>query len=431
MPAHPPPLAHGEREHATGVPVKHAGQRSLSHNTLTLLVSNTGSAVLSFLLSVLIGRTLGQDGLGIYAAALAWVFPLALVAEFGVATLMTRDLAQNPAETTVYLRSVMIARLALGGGLMLALVLAAPLMSDHPAVARGVQLSAPLVLLFPLFSTFSAVFRARQVMWPIPWLNIGMLVVQVTLTALVFWRGGGVLAALAVNTLTSAGQVAAAWGVWRRWFYAGDIAARPVASLQITVLLKRAWPFAVAAVLAALQLRLNTVLLERLAATAEVGYYAAAARFVEAGRVAPNALFGALLPAFMVLARYPVELERLYRRVMLGLGVFGAALGGLFTLFGAAVLRLTYGTAFDPAVPSLSIVMWSLLPGLLRGGLTLRCFAVGQEWRANRVNVVVLGLQSVLGLALMPRYGAAGAAAAALLADVAALALLVITGRSR
>ncbi len=427
----PPPLAHGERENATGIPVKHAGQRSLSRNSLTLLVSNTGSAALSFLLSVLIGRALGQDGLGIYAAALAWVFPLALVAEFGVATLMTRDLAQNPAEASAYLRTVMVARLALGGGLMLALVLAAPLVSDHLAVARGVQLSAPLVLLFPVFSTFSAVFRARQVMWPIPWLNIGMLVTQVTLTALVFWRGGDVLAALAVNTLTSAGQVAAAWWVWRRWFYAADAGVRPVALLQITVLLKRAWPFAVAAVLAALQLRLNTVLLERLAATAEVGYYAAAARFVEAGRVAPNALFGALLPALMALARQPVELERLYRRVMLGLGVFGAVLGGLFTLFGAAVLRLTYGPAFDPAVPSLYIVMWSLLPGLLRGGLTLRCFAAGQEWRANRVNIVVLGLQIALGLALMPRYGAAGAAAAALLADVMALALLLMTGRDR
>lgn len=403
----------------------------LSRNTLTLLLSNTGSAALSFLLSVLIGRTLGQDGLGVYAAALAWVFPLSLAAEFGIATLMTRDLAQNTVEPVDYLRPVVLARLLMGGGLMLALIVAAPRLSDHPAVVRGLQLAAPLVLLLPLFSTFTAVFRARQAMWPIPWLNVGMLAAQVALTVLVFWRGGDVLAALAINTITSAGQLVAAWWVWRRWFYAIEIGARRTASLHVANVLRRAWPFAAAAVLAALQLRLNAVLLERLATTAEVGYYAAAARFVEAGRVAPNALFGALLPALVGLALQPVELRRTFQRVMLGLAVFGAALGGLFALSGAAILRLTYGAAFDAAVPALHIAMWSLLPGLLRGGLTLYCFAVGQEGYANRVNAAALGLQAALGLVLIPRYGAAGAAAAGLLVEVAALALLTGKGRRR
>ncbi|MBI5671400.1 MAG: oligosaccharide flippase family protein [Chloroflexi bacterium] len=395
----------------------------LSRNTLSLLVSNIGSAALAFLLSVLIGRTLGQDGLGVYAAALAWVFPLSLAAEFGIATLMTRDLAQSTGDTFHYLRSVIAARLVMGGGLMLALLVAAPFLSDHPLVTRGLQLSAPLVLLLPLFSTFTAVFRARQAMWPIPWLNIGMLVAQVALTALVFRRGGDVLAALAVNTFTLAGQVVAAWWVWRRWFSSSPTGGtRHVVSLR--ELSQRAWPFAAAAVLAALQLRLNTMLLERLTTTAEVGYYAAAARFVEAGRVAPNALFGALLPALVALALQPVQLRRTFQRVMFGLAAFGAVLGGLFALFGAAILRLTYGAAFDAALPALHIAMWSLLPGLLRGGLTLYCFAVGQERFANQVNAAALGLQVALGLALIPRYGAAGAAIASLLVEVAALALL-------
>lgn len=407
-------------------------QRRLSHNAVTLLVSNAGSAALSFLLSVLIGRALGQDGLGIYAAALAWVFPLSLAADFGIATLITRDLAQQPQLEPRYLQSAVWARLLLGGGLTLALVAAAPFLSDHPAVVRGLQLAAPLVVIGPFLSTFTAVFRAQQVMWPIPWLNIGMLAAQVIITALIFATGGGVLTALAANTLTSAGQLAVAWWVWRRWFSLTLRLPLPQGeeeAVRTFRLLRRAWPFALAAVLAALQLRLNTVLLERLSTTAEVGYYAAAARFVEAGRVLPNAVFGALLPALTVLALDPAGLAQTFRRVMLGLAAFGAALGGLFAIFGAAVVRLTYGAAFADSVPALHIAMWSLLPGLLRGGQTLYWFAIGREQYANRVNALALALQAALGLWLIPRHGAVGAAGAGLIVEVAALALLSVGRR--
>ena len=103
----------------------------LSRNTLALLISNGGSALLSFGLSVLIGRllvedalglerrvdpaligrVLGQEGLGVYAAALAWVFPLSLLAEMGIGTLITRDIAQTPDAAHAYVRQSVRVRL--------------------------------------------------------------------------------------------------------------------------------------------------------------------------------------------------------------------------------------------------------------------------------------------------------------------------------
>ncbi|HLV35792.1 MAG TPA: oligosaccharide flippase family protein, partial [Spirillospora sp.] len=192
----------------------------LSRNTLTLLVSNGGGALLSFALSVLIGRALGEDGLGVYAAALAWVFPLWLLAEFGFETLITREVAQNPTAAPDYLRAAAIARLTLGGGLMLLLLLAAPFITDDAVLAQGLRIAAPLIVVGPFASAFSAVFRAHRVMWPVAALNIGMLALQLPLTALVLVQGGGVLAALAVNTLTSAGQLVAAWAIYRVRFQA-------------------------------------------------------------------------------------------------------------------------------------------------------------------------------------------------------------------
>jgi O-antigen/teichoic acid export membrane protein len=68
--------------------------------------------------------------------------------------------------------------------------------------------------------------------------------------------------------------------------------------------------------------------------------------------------------------------------------------------------------------------MWGALPGLLRGGRTLYWYARGREAFTNRVTALALLLQLALGLWLIPVYGAAGAAAAALVGDVVALALL-------
>ncbi len=397
--------------------------QSLSRNTLTLLVSNGGGALLSFALSVLIGRALGEDGLGLYAAALAWMLPLWMLAEFGLETLITREVAQDPAAASDYLKSAALARLTLGGGIMGLLLLVAPLITDDPLLVRGLQISAPLIVIGPFVSAFSAVFRARRVMWPVAVLNVGMLAAQFPVTALVFINGGGVLAALAVNTATSAGQMLAAWGIYRLWFHDGARTQQRV-SIPIVALLKRAWPFALAAVLAAAQMRLSVILLERLAGTAEAGQYAAASRFVEAGRMLPNALFGALFPALAVLSGDPSALNRLFRRVALGLTAYGTLFGLAAALLAGPLIALTYGAAFEPAAEILQVLAWALLPGVLKGGRILYSYARGREAAVNRVMALAVVVQLALSVALIGPYGASGAALALILTEVLTAALL-------
>ena len=394
----------------------------LSRNTLTLLVSNGGGALLSFALSVLIGRVLGADGLGIYATALAWVFPLSLVAEFGLETLITRDVAQDATAGPAYLHVTAIARLALGGGLMLLLILAASLITDNQALVQALQISAPLIVIRPFFSAFSAIFRAHRVMWPVAALNIGMLVAQVVLTAFVFLRGSGVLAALVVNVVTSAGQLVAAWGIYRLLF--SPVEAQGSPSLRLFHLLRRAWPFALAALLGAAQLRLSVILLEQLRGIVETGHYAAATRFVEAGRMLPQALFGALFPALSALSNDEQAVKRLFRRVSLGLGVYGLLFGAAVTIFAPLLIHLTYGPSFGAAAVVLQLLSWSLLPGLLKSGRILYWYARGREQFVNRVTATTLVLQLVLSLWLIEGYGAAGVAVTLIVVEIVGLALL-------
>jgi O-antigen/teichoic acid export membrane protein len=326
-----------------------------------------------------------------------------------------------------------------------------------------------MVIILPLFSGFTAIYKVHGAMSPVAYLNIGMLMAQVILTALVLLLGGGVLAALTMNVLTSAGQLVAAWWIYRREFYVPSppsprshvngergntpplLSLSPLAwerdsspevsrvrgnaAIQMSAtgfkpaptimpLLRRAFPFALAAFFAALQNRLSVILLERMATTTEVGYFSAASRFVEAARLIPNAFFGALFPALAAIAVDRLLLARTFQRGMLYLGTFGIAAGIGFSALGLPLLTLTYGGEFAPAALPLQVLGWSLLFGLLRGGRTLYLYALGQESRVNRVNGVVIALQAALSLLLISGAGALGVALAHVLIEIVGLVLL-------
>ncbi|MFN8528109.1 MAG: oligosaccharide flippase family protein [Anaerolineae bacterium] len=395
-------------------------RRRVSLNTALLLISNVGSAVLLFVLTALIGRAFGEEGLGIYALCMAWITPISLLVEFGIGTLLTRELVRAPTQTGSLVRAAAFTRLIFGGMGMLLLVVGAPFLAADPRIVVGLQISAPMVMLSPMFSLFTAVFRARDTMLPIPFLNIGMVAVQVMMTGLAIANGGGMLGVLLANIGSSAVQVAAAYVVYRRWQFTGDD------RLAIMPLLRRAWPFALAALFAALQIRLSAILLQALTSTGEVGLFYAASRFIEAARVIPNAFFGALFPMLAALAADPLRLRRTFRRTMIGLGGFGFLCGLAFSVIAPVLLPLVFGARFDPAIPILQILSWSLAASLLRGGRTLYWYALEREAWVNTVNALTIAAQAILSLWLIPAYGAVGAAWIQLIVESGALLMLWI-----
>lgn len=372
--------------------------------------------MLSFILAALIGRALGDAGLATYATALAWVFPLSLLADFGMSTLLTREIARTPSQASALLKTTWVARLLLGGTLMTALVASAPLLHDDPQVIDALRLSAPLILVQPLYGSYAAVFRARQDMRPVASLNLGMLGAQVLLTGLALAAGTDIRGVMALNTATSTGQLAAAWWLYRRRPAAVGASPPPLAAL-----LWQARSFALAGVLGALALRLNLLLLGQLSSLAVVGAYVAAQRFIDAGAVLARGVYDAAYPA---LAADASHLKRIFRRVLAWLTA-GAIVFGMGVSVGAEILiTAVYGAGFADAVPVLQLAAWSLLPNVLRNARIVYWYARGEEAYTNRVYVVSLILQSVLALLLMPRFGAIGAVWVSILTDTAASLML-------
>jgi O-antigen/teichoic acid export membrane protein len=391
-------------------------KRSISKNTFYLLIGNLGGTGLAFLLSLLIGRGLGVEALGVYSAVLAWVFSLSMLVDFGLSSLFTRDLAQNPDKIPSYLQTGIRQRWLFGGLTTAFLLLAASFLSDNPAVVLGLRISAPLLLIENLFGLYTAIFRAKERMFPIAALNIGMLLVQLVLSLLLLSQGIVVL--LVVNMLTSLGRLAIGWFLSSR--------EKSSETVALKSLLKRAWPFALAGLLAVAQQRMGILMLERLSSLEEVGNYAAVSRFMEAGRIIPNAFFGALFPALASLAANAENLNRYFLRVIAGLTAYGAILAIIGFFLATPLLSLSYGDSFLAAELSLKLGLFALLPSLLRSGRTLYCYAKGRERFVNTVSIITLILQFALSLWLIPILGALGLVIALLLAEMLGILLLYL-----
>src|SRR5258708_9566614 len=146
------------------------------------------------------------------------------------------------------------------------------------------------MILDPWYGLYTALFRAFQQMWPILIVNVGGLALQLAFTFAAIRGGAGLLGVAATVAAINVLQLILAWGLWRKYRPALNTLPAVDQPPNVRNVLRRAWPFALAAVLGALQLRLNILLLERLSGDMAVGLYSAASRFVEAGRLIPSAM---------------------------------------------------------------------------------------------------------------------------------------------
>ncbi len=399
--------------------------RRLTGNTLILLVNNVGSAGLAFLISVIIGRGLGAEGLGQYAFIMAFLTPFITLADFGMSSLITRDVAQSPDTARPTLHTATRALLPIAGVILLLTWIIAPLLHVAPTVLVALVIAALLIVLDPWYGLYTALFRAFQQMWPILIVNVGGLILQVALTWAVIQAGIGLIgvsvALIAVNVL----QLLITWRIWR---FTNPLPTTVYPPPSIREVLKRAWPFALAAVLNAIQLRLSVLLLEHLSGDMSVvGLYSAASRFVEAARLVPNAFFGALFPTLASLVAVPQAMRRTFLRALWALLAFAIVFALAMTIGGNLLIRLTYdprGTAFTGAAPVLALLSWSLTPALLRALLTLYLYSLGKEHFVNAITLIALAGQAVIGWLLISQWGAIGAAISVSIVEGGAAACL-------
>jgi len=156
-------------------------------------------------------------------------------------------------------------------------------------------------------------------------------------------------------------------------------------------------------------------MLRALVGPEEVGIYSAAARITEAWYALLAVLAGALYPAILRAGKNLDTVMQFCYEISISLSILIAV---IITFVSPWIIELLYGKEFNDSIPVLVIHIWS---GVFIG---LRLFS--GKWMLSEGltrlllyrSIVGLSFNIILGLILIPVYGAIGAAVSTLLAHI-------------
>lgn len=397
--------------------------RRIGLNSIWLLLARAGSQSLLLFFTILVARALGEVGLGQYAFAAAVVYVGNVFTTFGLDTLLIRETARKRHGDDSLLTTALALQLGLSALFVLGVLLLSPLLGGQkPETLVALRLYSLSLLPLAFATAYSAVLRGFERMDLYLVYVLGTAVAQ-TLGALIILRAGAGLRDL--MALLVAVQILGALLAWllcrhgvpgfaHRWAITPD---------RLRATLRAGTPLAFLMVLAVVYQRLGVFALSAVAGDAATGWYSAAARLVEAGKILPYAVFGALFP---VMARGAVWTQGSGRKWSFwGLLSFALLAALVLNRWGAALVGWLYGPGYAPAAAALGSLAWSLLPFVVTLRLSFELVAARREREAVVALLVALGGTAVLLTLFIPRHGPIGAAWAVVLGETLQATLLL------
>jgi O-antigen/teichoic acid export membrane protein len=364
---------------------------------------------LSLVAGVILARTLGPYGRGVYALALVAPSAVTLVANLGISQALTYHLARKTYRVEQLIGQAIALAVILGGIATLLLVAVMALAGKWilPGVALNLVVIAAASIPLALFFYFSLSFE--QGLENFIGFNALYLVNAAALVLLLiplYLARGNVTLAVTAWSLSWIPTAAVGLFLLSR---AGRLNIR--LDLQVAKPLLR---FGIVGYLSFmtnyLNFRLDTFLVNIFANPTQVGFYAVAVGLAEIIWYVSSAAATVLAPrvASAEAATSDITTGRVSRVV------FATSLLGALALAVVAplLIRILFGSAFSPSV----VAVWLLLPGIvtLSVARVLSSYLLGR----NRLKVdffaslAGLAMTLVLDLTLIPRYGFVGAAIA-------------------
>jgi len=388
-----------------------AGRR-VFRNTAVLVVLRVVVPALSLPVVLLLSRRLGSEALGRYTLAYTWLYFFNTVAPLGLYSVVTRDGARDRRRLGPLLGNASTLGAIAAALSTVAMAACAFRFGYDDATARAIAVLAIALVPWTVGSLLEGGFVATERMDHLAWTALAESVLKVGLGVSALAAGLGVEAVLASAVVARVVAVLVALGLLR----ASGVRVAPSLDGDVQRSLLRVAPtFLLVGIFATLYWRIDVFMLSKMRPVEDVGYYGAAWRLLELAMVVPQSLCLSIYPQLVAALREDrdrvARLGALASRWLLAVALPAAV---VCTVLARPILRLFYGSGFDPAVPSLVVLMWTLVPyGIVRYHAYLLVGADHQRvdlW----MNVAMTAVNVLLNLVLIPTMGPVGAAVATL-----------------
>lgn len=381
--------------------------RTVSKNTFALLAGSVVSHALRIVYVGVLARYVGVEGIGKISTATALVSLCILLVNFGLDTLVIRDLAGDETRAGEYLVNVAFVRLLLT--LAMAAVLAVVVsQSRYPREVIVIVAIYALTYVLDSFSDVArSIFHAYQRMEYAAFIQCTRDALNVGASLLGIALGWSLVAIVSISAFAALIKLVISM-IAVQWRF-----ARPVLRVDPALcrqLLWAAMPFAVLLTIGVLQGQLSIIILSWIDTAEAVGIYSAATFPIITLLVLPHIFMQSIFPVF---SRHyqssTMTLSELYRASYKAMLIIGFPLGAGTMLISQHIIRLVYGPGFEHAVPVMNILAIQLLTmvGYVNGAFLN---ATNRQTLFAVLRAAMITINAILCFILIPSYRYLGAA---------------------
>ncbi len=381
-------------------------RRLVAQNTMAQMTSTAVSLGFGLLSAAILSRHLGVERFGKFHYLFAFYYFFLALNDFGVNTVVVREISQNKHRSGEILGSVFLFKLALSLLSLLAAWVVILRMGFEGDLRRGLLIYG-FVLPLMAFQLPAAVYQVHLKLARLSVLSVITKGISFILILTAVWLGFGItglaIALILAETLYSL-----------MLFWDARSLLEPVWKWNPHVLwaiLRSGIPIGLTGLLVAVINRSSFILLERLGGLYQLGLFSAATKVTSILETLPLTMMGTLYPLMSYYAaRDPSRLKSLYQKSFFSLACVGVAAALLVNFLSPLLIHLIFGKAFLAAVPSLAVLIWStaFVYAAVCGGNLL--ISLGRERACLFINALAAVLNLFLNFHLIPRYGARGAA---------------------
>jgi len=394
--------------------------RRVAKNTVVPMALQLLNRGVDLVFAMLMLRLLGEVGQGKYYLATQVAVILEILTNFGLNTLLTREVARHREQANGYLWNTSILRLGLAAAvapLLLLFLLAYPMAPD---TRLAVVLLAIGLVPSSISAGLSAVFMAFEVMVIPAAVSTVTTLLKVGLGAGALLAGWGFLGlagvSIVVNTITVAILLVLVCALFFRPH------AAPSRAVQRGMLVE-SYPLMINHLLATLFFKVDVFLLDRVWGSAVLGWYSVSYKLVDAAGIIPPTFTMAIFP---LMSRYAnSSRESLYKAYILAIKLLLA----VALLIALAATALAYplvsilgGSAYLPhSAIALSIIVWYMPLGFINSVTQYVLIALNQQRYLTKAFAVGLACGLAANVLLIPPFGYQAAAAVHIFSELALL----------
>lgn len=399
----------GTQPLAVPLPQKPDLRGQIVQNTAANIAGRGLALLFSTLAAALLGRYLGSERLGQYGAIYAYLGLFAWMATFGFEPVLVREASRDRKSASDLVRTAMVLSVFLSIGTVVAAVLMAP-WAGYAGRLRTLLILAGLEYILTPLRLPAVIFQVDLRQWYGSTINVvrqgiwlGIIIALWLMGApLSYVIAGRVLAALIESTLI--------WAYGRRFLAEKGKFLRD----RAWTIFSHSFPIAFSSLLAMIYLRIDQVMLHKMATDSVLGQYVAAVRVSELFEMLPTALMFTLAPILAVSVADPEKFRRYIDRTFRYFMVLAAGLCVFVTVGAPIVVRVLYGKQFLPAAPLLAVLIWSEIAVFFATVIVNVMVAKNHQHLLPIPTLAGAAINIALNLVLIPRYAAMGTAWATL-----------------